>query len=570
MSTRRLSIALLALGTLGTATSPSADACWLTDWLFGRTASPYSAGYAPYGAGYSPYTAGYAPQVGATQILTTPIGSNPYAANYPANYASGYTALPLQSPAQSSGVFQVQRPAYLNNPSVYTGLPTAANAQAAYSAPITSNYRGGSASSAGYFGAANTYPTSPYSSGMPINSSYSSPYASNFQSATSPGAPLTITSPSGSPATMLPTTQVTPLFPPQTQPVGGGLARFFGSLFGTNYNSSYYRAPVTYYRPVTSVDPMLGTTVTVQQPCTSSITQVQRTPYSSLLGTQPAPMYGQAPSDCQTQPGMYGAPTYSQASPYGPTYDPAGGISQAGAVGTSPGQFTVPIPSTAPPADYSYGAGGYGATSPSPLTGSPSAPRPQAGNGDLVPLEQPRLDAYRQSTAEPTLAPEQFYRPATPDYTPEPTSPPVSTQPREAAPKSYWQLQDADNSTAMIRPNPRPEVAPSDPISLSAPSFTAAEPIHAPEHEQSPFENRPTQSSGVSRANFDAPPLPPARNYSPADANSASSRSAWSGTPVREVALVRGETAAKPVAPQLKPQPKPEPPRDSRWFTVQP
>ncbi|MGB7327791.1 MAG: hypothetical protein WBD31_23135, partial [Rubripirellula sp.] len=329
MSTRRLSIALLVLGITGAAASESASACCLTDWLFGRTATPYSAGYAPYGANYTP--------IGTPQILTTPIGSTPYSAgyapSYPADYASGYTALPITPPAYSSGVFQAQRPAYYDNPSVYTGLPTAANAQAGYSVPITNNYRGGMAASAGNIGAANAYPTSPYSSGMPINSSYASPYSANYQSNYQSNYQA------AAPATMLPTTQVAPLFPPQQQPARSGLARFFGSIFGTNYSSSYRQAPVTYYRPVTSVDPMLGTTVTVQQPCTSSITQVQRTPYSSMLATQPAPIYGQSSTDCQTQPGMYGPSGYSQVNPYGQQsygQQPYGGVGQVGAIGTSP------------------------------------------------------------------------------------------------------------------------------------------------------------------------------------------------------------------------------------------
>lgn len=44
------------------------------------------------------------------------------------------------------------------------------------------------------------------------------------------------------------------------------------------YASQYYRAPTTYYRPVTSFDPRLGTTVTSLQPCTSYQYQAQRVP----------------------------------------------------------------------------------------------------------------------------------------------------------------------------------------------------------------------------------------------------------------------------------------------------
>lgn len=44
------------------------------------------------------------------------------------------------------------------------------------------------------------------------------------------------------------------------------------------YASQYYRAPTTYYRPVTTFDPRLGTTVTSLQPCTSYQYQAARVP----------------------------------------------------------------------------------------------------------------------------------------------------------------------------------------------------------------------------------------------------------------------------------------------------
>jgi hypothetical protein len=44
------------------------------------------------------------------------------------------------------------------------------------------------------------------------------------------------------------------------------------------YASQYYRAPTTYYRPVTSLDPNTGTTVTSLQPCASYQYQAQRVP----------------------------------------------------------------------------------------------------------------------------------------------------------------------------------------------------------------------------------------------------------------------------------------------------
>ena len=58
-----------------------------------------------------------------------------------------------------------------------------------------------------------------------------------------------------------PNTSYSPILPaglPQTS---------YGLLPTGGYASQYYRAPTTYYRPVTSLDPNTGTTVTSLQPC---------------------------------------------------------------------------------------------------------------------------------------------------------------------------------------------------------------------------------------------------------------------------------------------------------------
>ncbi len=72
----RCSIALLTIVITAVSSSPT-SACCLTNWLCGRTATPYVVGYAPYG-----YTAGYAP---ATPVAYS-AGYAPVAAPYTANY----------------------------------------------------------------------------------------------------------------------------------------------------------------------------------------------------------------------------------------------------------------------------------------------------------------------------------------------------------------------------------------------------------------------------------------------------------------------------------------------------
>lgn len=566
MSTRRLSFALLLSAATGFVNVSQAGACCLTDWLFGRTTTPYYAGFAPI----------QTLPLSTQPIVTSNFGGN-FANPYASNFATAYTAQPLISPVTGNGVFQAQRPAFgqaafgqarfgqaafgqatpLNNPSVFTGLPTAATAQAAYSAPIattpfTANFRGAEPVGGSYLGASNTYPRTTIQTNL----------QTSFQNPS---------------LTPLPTTNVTPLFPP-TPARGGGLGQFFGSLFGTNYTSSYYQAPVTYYRPVTSIDPLSGTTVTVQQPCTSEITQVQRSPYSSLFAGdavqpgQPAsinfgtPIYTTPIDNCNPQ--SFGTGAFG-STPFGQD-----GVAQVGGVapvGGSPGQFTVPIPATTAPQSSPFASQGFsgatGGAQPgvSPLSGSPTQPRSQSG-GDFSPLDQPRLETFRAAESSPNPSSDDWYNSdrfrATQPNDPAPTNsapttpppPPTVTEPAgDSAPKSYWQLQDADDSTAMIRPEPTPARV------MTPPSFTAAEPIRALDSEPSPFELRDAAKAVPATSNFQAPPLPPASNFDPFTGGRAGVTPSRS-IPVREAGLVRQQPApiAKPAAP---------PQRDARWFT---
>ncbi len=61
-----------------------------------------------------------------------------------------------------------------------------------------------------------------------------------------------------------------------------------GHIFGNRYQTNYNNVPTTVYRPVQQLNPTTGQTVIVQQPCTTTTQQVQRTPYTSLQPAQPA------------------------------------------------------------------------------------------------------------------------------------------------------------------------------------------------------------------------------------------------------------------------------------------
>ena len=402
------------LSVCGFAAVP-AQACCLTDWLYGRTpayaaapVTPYAAAYAPAAPASPAYTAGYAP------VVAPAAGIAPHSRVLPLAGNGIYSPNPAYS---------VQRPAYgqatvpavpLNNPSVYTGQP------------VSLGYRGLATPSNPFYGTGNIYPNN-YASASPTPvTSYRPVAPAGYAAAMPAAAPVAAEREFAT-------------------PIRSGLARFFSSLLGTGYRSSYYTAPVTYYRPATTLDPVSGTTVTVQQPCTSTVQQLQRTPVTSF---QPAPAPAMPsfpatsyPSDCGVASGTsgvtYGNVTTIPTSPSGSVYPGLSGASGTSSTWNSGVQQTgdaqpVPTPTLPPTASYSVpsystppsyaspttdGAGTvveeYSPNT-SPLTGVPSRPdspawedRESYGNGsnrgsngpasslDRVPLEPPRLESER-------------------------------------------------------------------------------------------------------------------------------------------------------------------------------
>ncbi len=139
-----------------------------------------------------------------------------------------------------------------------------------------------------------------------------------------------------------------------------GLPQTNGGFLPTGaYASQYYKAPTTYYRPVTSFDPSLGTTITSLQPCTSYQYQAQRVPLlTPALHNYAYGSYGST-SQPNYQP-PYQSPTlnqpFSQPSIASPMVGSAAGQSSLsiasgfGTYGTAPvvqsqpGLSTVAIP----------------------------------------------------------------------------------------------------------------------------------------------------------------------------------------------------------------------------------
>jgi len=477
--------------------SSQADACCLTDWLFGRTTSPYAVGYAPVATG--PQVVGVPPVTVARPVMSAPVMSAPV----------------MSAPVMSSGVYQSQRPAYINNPSVYTGMPVTGNVQATYRvapAPVTAE-RPAFSNPLGFRGQ------------TPITT-----YRPQMQSSV-PGQPLTITTPTGTPATAIPTTPVAPMFQPvQPRPVGP-IRSFFGRLFGTGYRTSYYRAPVTYYRPVTTVDPISGTTVTVQRPCTSVVQQLQRTPIATVQSMQPG--YGAPATNCPTP--TYG---YSQGATVPSNY----GVGQVNAIGTM-GQGASQIPSTMPPSSY----GTYGGSNAAPLQGAPPA---NGGTGDYAPMQQPRLES--QSPASGGNGNGNGNGNGSNGAS-------QGGAGSNEQPSNYWQLQNADDSTAMIRRSPSSpsasRYAPSNYGSITNPQAPRGqvEPIAAPEEYVSPFRSRsaPAATAQPQPGSFQAPPLPPRSTTDPTELTAVSTRVPAARmpatAPTRRVAPIKRDSTWLPV-----------------------
>ncbi len=256
---------------------------------------------------------------------------------------------------RSPGPVPVGSPQYIGNPP-YANYPGSGVLAPTFNSPPI--YNNNAYNNTAYFGsnglAANTYAMTPYQ-GVPAQSV---PAPTTF--ATSPyvnGVPNTL----GPAVSGIPQTQAAYL------PTAG-------------YASQWNRAPVTYYRPVTQLDPATGTTVTRMMPCTSYELQAQRVPMLTLhptLGSQlqanrwpslAAPSAGSTPvPSSMPMTTMNGLPTYGTSNRVPYAYSPNGWSNTA----MMPGTQGV-VPATGPSASYNAS---YPATtwpSPAAATAIPS------------------------------------------------------------------------------------------------------------------------------------------------------------------------------------------------------
>jgi hypothetical protein len=335
----------------------------LCDWLFGRRTAAY---YPPPAA--VPYAAGY-PQ----QVAYPYQAAYPYAAAYPGTLYPGTTAAPaLTLPATANGAAALQMPAYSAGYGTYAAIPAQPpgdQGYAMYTPPAGTSYPP-NVPTTSFYGTGNVYPT------------YNTPYQAGY-GAVAPAtavAPVTAYYPpvvNTNPSTVQ-TYPGTPAAPPGLL---GGISRFFGNVLGTGYSSSYYRAPVTYYRPVTTVDPTTGVPTTVQRPCSSYEYQLQRSPVTTFAPGAPA--VTAPPANC--------APTTNYYNPYG---------------------------SVAPATTDNYAPT---MTSPSMTSPSTGGVYPQgASNPDQINIGQPQL----QNSSRPPLGSENS------TFVPQQSLP--------AAPPTYW------------------------------------------------------------------------------------------------------------------------------------
>jgi hypothetical protein len=185
------------------------------------------------------------------------------------------------------------------------------------------------------------YPAQTYRAATPVTAGYApvANYAnvvSNYGTYTSNYAPAVTPANSGYGPIPVGVQQTVPSYLPTAQ-----------------YDTVWNRTPVTYYRPVTSFDPRLGTTVTSLQPCTGYQYQASRVPMIA-----PRAVLGE-----------YGLQSNQWPAITGPGYNPAG----LGVTANYPGYQTLPNSGTFAP----YGNSGTSIGMPAsslPVTTFPTAP----------------------------------------------------------------------------------------------------------------------------------------------------------------------------------------------------
>jgi hypothetical protein len=347
---RSLLAAAVTFVGFGFASQPS-SAGPLCDWLFGRQTVPLQ----PYAAGYPVAVAHPGSMVPAA---TAPIPAAPFTSfSIPVNGASA-----LQMPGYSAGF------------GTFAAVPATGpgdRGYAMFSPPAGTQFPASSAPQTAFWGTSSFQPTN--SAWPPHQAGYGS-----VAPVTAYQAPIT-----AGPSTV----QTYPGIPASSPGCCGGIARFFASLCGTGYQSSYYRAPVTYYRPVTTTDALSGGTTIVQQPCSSYEYQLQRSPFTTFSPGSTAPITAPPANQC--------SPTTNYYNPYAGSVSPVAGYQAVpGNANFQPGYSTsvdtnvVPGQYYGPPASAPANTNGY-------YNGSQANP-------DNINVGQPALESSARPSYDPS------------------------------------------------------------------------------------------------------------------------------------------------------------------------
>lgn len=509
--------ALLAAFIVGSGAPPAGAGCF--DWLFCKTPAVTTP--------VLPYSAGFAPQTTVTPLgPPVPVGQPVWTAPgpYSANFGGINPASALQMPAYGA------MPQTINNPSVLTGMPVnpaltnQAFASPAFANPAFANPWG--TTQAGAFAA----PQTSFNAAAAFQSQ--TPMPTN--SAPIHSAPIN--------------TMSQPAFAPPPASSGG----LFGKVFGNGYQTSYNEVPTTVYRPVQQIDPATGQMVIVQQPCTTSVQQVQRSPYTSL---QPAP----APAP-QQQP-YYGEPNcggeqahYQSPNQYAPQ-----------------GQY-APQAQYAPQGQYAPSAG-Y----PAPVTGGGAVGSGVAQTSGVEPYYGSQ--GYGTQGGYPTSG----Y--AAPIPSTAPSASPPSTTPLQGYPNGYQNGYEQPSDRSNVE---QPSLGAASAESFGKPPLTAPPLVNSPNAAppfSTPSTSTSTPSTNASSRYSDLPPIPAADEYNPP---------AWGGfnasqpsapqTPQPKISAPswNDRTASRVVEPRStdtqaryasgttpRSQPAPLPPRDDNgWFAI--
>lgn len=317
--------------------------------------APYAAGYAPSAAGYSPYAAGYSPYAAGYAPVTAnaPVTAySPAITNHNISGYNPYRGVTAYSPGLTGGTVSTVDA----NPAPITYAPPPAGVTAyspgTASTPVTTYAPAlpipttGSVAGSQLYGTGNLYPDSTAYAAYSVPTSYAA-----------------YSVPTAAPAYAV-------------APRVGPIRRLLQALFGTGYRTSYYRAPVTYYRPATTVGAS-GAPVTALSPCTSYQIQTQRTPVHSYAPATAVPSTG-CPDPCAS----YAAPT--------------AGCADCGPATTSPYSGTIQPTSPAMPGTAAPGTG-YPSSAPTTIT------------PDTQPLQAPQLAPGQFSTPQGVQSTQSSY-----------------------------------------------------------------------------------------------------------------------------------------------------------------